>query len=265
MNRSTLAVWALLAALLIGGGRPGRAQANAPQANAPQANAAQTVTTQGPPDVLLIVSQRPRGGDLLDLTYGKTVPRDQVRRDLAALSRETGWALSAPKITDATPAVRPSQHYAIGPMTGAEFTTPLAVQAETHSLPISAIASAFRGYRRVAAVFFTAPGFSFQGPRQYADKNVRVTLAGGGTSYTCQIEILDPNFTRLDLPLSQPSPGPPAGPRLPVLLGVVGAAAGVALLVYFVLARLTGRSAPVTGPPPTDQTRPTEEERKTPA
>lgn len=207
---------------------------------------AQTASAQpiGPPDVLLIVSQRPTGGDLLNLTYGKTVPHDQVRRDLAALAHETGWTLSAPKITDAAPAVRASPGRALGRMTGVVVTTPQAVQAETHSFPISAIASAFRGYRRIAAVFFTAPGFTFQGPRAYADKNIKVTLAGGGTSYTCQIEILDPSFSRLDLPLSQPAPStrPRTGTRTAALLAVVGAAAGTGLLVYLLLVRRMGRA-----------------------
>ena len=215
------------------------------------------VQTAGPPDVLLIVSQRPTGGDLLNLTYGTTVPHAQVTKDLAGLSRETGWSLSAPAITDSVPEGKHLPGQPVIKMTGAEFTTTQAVQPQTHSFPIDAIASAFRHYHRIAVVFFTAPGFVFQGPREYADNNIKVTILGGGTSYTCQIEILNPNFGSLNLPLSQPAPGASRRSPITALLLVLAAAAGTGLIVYLMTARLTRRAAPV-------EASRSEEEAKTP-
>ncbi len=215
-----------------------------------------TVQTAGPPDVLLIVSQRPTGGDLLNLTYGKSVPHAQVTKDLAALAHETGWSLSAPSITDSVPEGKHLPGLPLVKMTGAEFTTAQAVQPQTHSFPIDAIASAFRSYRRIAVVFFTAPGFVFQGPREYADNNIKVTILGGGTSYTCQIEILNPNFGALNLPLSQPAPGAAGRTPAPLtaLLLVLAAAAGTGLIVYLMTARLSQRPVPVEAPPIEEKT-----------
>lgn len=218
------------------------------------AHAQTKVQTAGPPDVLLLVSQQPAGGDLLSLTYGKTVPHTQVTKDLAALSRETGWALGKPAITDDRP---PTSRNPLPAMTGVEVTTPQAMQPQTHSFPIDAIASAFRGYRRIAAVFFTPPGFVFQGPREYADNTVKVTIINSGAIYTCQIEILNPNFTSLDLPLSQPAPGTPRRSPVTALLLVLAAAAGTGLIVYLMTARLSRRPMPVEAPRP-------EKEAKTP-
>ncbi len=219
------------------------------------------VQTAGPPDVLLIVSQRPTGGDVLNLTYGTSVPHAQVEKDLAALARETGWALGSPTITDALPSVQPSKRRPLSKMTGVVLTTPQAVQIQSHSFPIDALASAFRGYHRIAVVFWTAPGFVFQGPREYADKNIKVTVTGSGTSYTCQIEILNPNFSALDLPLSQPAPGSARRSPSPVraLLLIVAAAAGTGLAVYLLTARLSRRPVPMEMPLPE------EDKQKTPA
>lgn len=226
------------------------------------AQAQTKVQTAGPPDVLLIISQRPTDGDVLNLTYGKSVPHAQVTKDLAALARETGWVLGPPTITDALPGMENSKRHPLTKMTGVVLTTPQAVQPETHSFPLNAIASAFRGYRRSTVVFFTAPGFTFQGPREYADKNIKVTIAGTGTSYTCQIEILDPNFSTLNLPLSQPAPG--AARRSPVLalLLVLAAAAGTGLVVYLMTARLSRRPVPVEAPRTEEQAKTPVEERR---
>lgn len=213
------------------------------------------VQTAGPPDVLLLVSQQPTGGDLLSLTYGKTVPHAQVTKDLAALARETGWALGPPAITDAQP---PSSRHPLPAMTGVEVTTPQAIQPQTHSFPIDAIASAFRSYRRIAVVFFTAPGFVFQGPREYADKNIKVTITEtSSTSYTCQIEILNPNFGTLNLPLSQPAPGTARRSPIMALLLILAAALGTGVFVYLLMARASRSPVPVDAPR-------TEDEAKTP-
>ncbi len=221
------------------------------------ASAQTSVQTVGPPDILLLVVQRPTGGDQLNLTYGTTVSHAQVTKDIIALARETGWALGTPTITDAQP---PSSRYPVNAMTSVVVTTPQAVQPQTHSFPIDALASAFRSYRRIGIIFFTAPGFVFQGPREYADKNIKVTIAEtSSTSYTCQIEILDPNFSSLNLPLSQPAPGAARRPVSPTaaLLLVLAAAAGTGLIVYLLMARLSRRPVPVEAPR-------TEEEAKTP-
>ncbi len=224
-----------------------------------QSPAPLTVQTAGPPDVLLIVSQQPAGGDLLNLTYATVVPHAQVTQDLAALARETGWSLSAPAITDSVPEGKHLPGQPLTKMTGVVVTTPQAVQPQTHSFPIDALASAFRHYHRIGVVFFTAPGFDFQGPREYADKNIKVTIIGSGTSYTCQIEILNPNFGALNLPLSQPAPG--AARRTPArttaLLLILAAALGTGIFVYLLMARAS------RSPEPVEASR-TEEEAKRP-
>ena len=244
----TAFAWLLLTSILLATLAPGRAQAPAPL----------TVQTAGPPDVLLLVIQQPTGGDRLSLNYGRIIPHAQVTKDLAALARETGWALGPPTITDSNPPVKLNPRLGIGRTTGAEFTTAQAVQPQTHSFPINAIASAFRGYRRIAVAFLVAPGFTFQGPREYADKNIKVTiLETSSTSYTCQIEILNPNFTSLDLPLSQPAPGTARRSPVTALLLVLAAAAGTGLIVYLMTARLSRRPMPVEAPRP-------EKEAKTP-
>ena len=218
----------MLAVLMLALSLPGQAQT-------PPA----PVTVSGPPDVLVIVYQQPGGADQVDITYARTVPHAQAMQDYQALTQAAGWPVSTHRIEDAAAPM----HSRSGPMTSIVFQALGVVQDATHTFPIQTFAQAFHAYKRINVVFFVGPQFQFQGPRSYADANIRMTLDQRGTAYVYAVEVLNPQMISL----------PPLGTAPPLtrhrspgllLLGIFGAAALAGLLVYFLTARLTPKALP---------------------
>ena len=195
------------------------------------------VTVSGPPDVLVIVYQQPGGADQVDITYARTVPHAQAMQDYQALTAAAGWPVGTHRIQDAAAPM----HSRSGPMTSIVFQALGVVQDAAHTFPIQTFAQAFHAYKRINVVFFVGPQFQFQGPRSYADPNIRMTLDQRGTAYVYAVEVLNPQMTSLP-PLGTAPPA--AGRRSPglLLLGIFGVAALAGLIVYFLTARLTPKA-----------------------
>lgn len=219
----------------------------------------------GQPDVVVLVYRQPGQADLVDITYAHLVPHAQAQRDLDALAQASGWAVGPSRVTDGSapvPQKMPTDGSAPVPrrmaMTSSVFTAPGVVQPETGALPVEPFVTAFRSYKRLALIFSVGPGFPFQGLRDYADKNVQVALEQRGTAYTYQIRILNPQFTRLNLPRTQPTAATAgaasrrASPWV-LFLGILAAAGAAGVLVYVLMARKT--------PPPPANTDALAEER----
>jgi len=194
----------------------------------------------GPPDVLVLIYQRPGLGDQIDVTYKHTVPHAQALADLSALASATGWPIGASRITDAAPPTQGRN----GLMTSSVFTVPGAIRDDTHTFPVEAFVTAFRSYRRIGLIFIVGPGFQFQGIGDYADNNLRISLDQRGSVFNYQIEVLNSGFGQLDLPRSQPLAGAARPARSPLaLLGtVLAAAAAAGIAVYFLTALLARRA-----------------------
>ena len=214
---------------------------------------AQTPVPSGPPDIVVIVYQRPGLGDQVNVTYARVVPPAQAQRDLQALAQTAGWTVQGSRITNDTPPVRGK----VGAMTSASFVVAHAIDDTSHTFPLEALITAFRPYKRLALVFFVASGFQFQGLGQYADKNVQVAMEQHGSAYTYQIQILNPNFNKLDLP--QPTQGAAGRSRrspLLLLLGILVAAGAAGVIVYVATARLAAPEKPLNEKPADEKTRP---------
>lgn len=226
----------ILAALMLALSLPGHAQTAAP-----------AVTVSGPPDVLVIVYQQPGGADQVDITYARTVPHAQALRDYQALTQAAGWPVGTHSIKDAAAPM----HSRSGPMTSVVFQALGVVQDATHTFPIQTFAQAFRSYKRINVVFFVGPQFQFQGPRSYADPDIRMTLDQRGTAYVYAVEILNPSISSLPQIGSLP---PATGHRSPglLLLVIFGAAALAGLIVYLLTARLTQKAPPQENTKDTD-------------
>ena len=210
----------LLLVLLFAFNMPSHAQTAAP-------------TITGPPRVLILVYQQPGGLDQISITYDPKVTQAQAAADMDALTQATGWPISSRSITEtASPLTnRP------GAMTSVTFAVPGAVQDSSHTFPVEALARVFRRYKRLNAVFIVGPQFGFQGARSYADNNIKVVLDQHDSSYVYQIQVLNENFRRL--PEVQAAGRPSHRSALGIMLDILGAAAGVGLVVYLLTARLS--------------------------
>lgn len=227
MRRGGMAA-VMAATLAIGAAGPGRAQT--PPVAVPS----------GPPDVLLLVIPQSGRADAVNITYAHTVPHAQAQRDLDALARETGWVLSPGRVTDAPSPIKPGKR-----MTSGVSTIAAGVLENSPELPVEQVLAAFRAYKRLALIFSVAPGYQFQGPRDHADNDVQIALQQRGALYTYQVRILNPQFTRLNLPEPVGAAGSVPRRRSPwvLLLGILAAAGAAGVLVY----ALMSRNAP---PPP---------------
>jgi len=197
-------------------------------------------TPTGPPDVLVIVIQRPGLGDQVGVTYAQTVPRGQAQHDLQAFAQAAGLTPQETEIVDGPSPVKGRT----AKMTSMSFMAPGVIQTEVHAFPLEALIGAFRGYKRLNFIFITDSRFQFQGLRQYADNHVRLTLEQHGSAYTYQVQVLSANFDLLNLPPSdiaaQQSGGIKTVSRSPLLifLGVLAAAGAAALLIFFLMTRI---------------------------
>lgn len=216
---------------------PGQAQTAAP-----------AVTVSGPPDVLVIVYQQPGGADQVDITYARTVPHAQALQDYQALTQTAGWPVSTHSIKDAAAPM----HSRSGPMTSIVFQALGVVQDATHTFPIQTFAQAFHAYKRLNVIFFVGPQFQFQGPRSYADTNIRMALDQRGAAYVYAVQILNPQMTSLPPLGTAPLPAGHRSPGL-LLLGIFGAAALAGLIVYLLTARLTQKAPPQENTQDTDR------------
>lgn len=206
-------------------------------------NAAHAAPASLRPDVLILVYALSSGQGQVGVTYPTVVPHAQAQRDLKALQAETGWRFSGVKITDLPPPIQNAR----GKMTGLECTVSGALTPRSDTLEVAPFVNAFRGYHQIGLTYFTEPGFGFQGLRDYADAHVQIAMSQHGTTYSYQIVVRDPHFSKLTLPRYQMPPGQVrsvsarsdasrAGrPWLVVL--VVLAALGAGAFVYTLLAR----------------------------
>ncbi len=214
----------MLGAVLLALAAPGRAQ------GPPAASSS--------PDVLVLVFQRPGLGDQVSITYNRLVPHAQVQQDLMALRSATGWLLGRVQVSDDRAPVQKGRF-----LTGAKFIVPNVVQNATHTLPVGAFITAFRSYKNLALIFIADSSFQFQGWRQYADNNVRITLDQHGSAYTYRVAILNSQFDRLNLSAPPVSHQTRRVSPLLLLLGIALAAAATGILVYIITDRLTPKSA----------------------
>lgn len=206
------------------------------------AQAPPSTASSGRPDILVLVIQQPGQADLVDITYARTVPHAQAQRDLDALAQASGWAIGPGHITDAAAPVQQKMT-----MTSSVLSIPGVVQDQTHLLPVAPFVTAFRPYKRLALIFNVGSQFQFQGPHDFADKDVQIALEPHGTPYTYQIRVLNPQLAPLNLSQPQVQVGAASRRASPwvLFLGVLAAAGAAGVLVYALMAQKT----PPTPPP----------------
>ncbi|MEO7719389.1 MAG: hypothetical protein ABIY70_24570 [Capsulimonas sp.] len=195
------------------------------------------------PDLLLLVYASDKGDSQMALTYPGIASKAQVSRDIAALQASTGWAIKGVTVTEDVAPVRGAKQK----MTSAVFSAPATVPATAQYFQIEPIIDALRVYPQVAITYFVTPKFQFHGLRGYEGKDVSITLDQHGSTYSYRVQIRDPKYRKLNLPLYQPSEASIRtaaqnnSDRAPIhvwqvaLIGVVAAIAGG--LVYVAMAR----------------------------
>lgn len=212
---------------------------------------AQTVAMPpGPPDVLVLVFQRPGLGDEVGITYARTIPHTQAQRDLQALAQAGSFTPGDIHIVDGASPVRGRA----ARMTSVSFVAPGVIHDETHAFPLEALIQTFRGYKRLTFIFFATSRFQFQGWQRYADNHVQIAMEQHGSAYTYQVQILNAQFDQLNLPQTGTAAGATTGTRpvrrspLALFLGVLVAAGAAGVLIFLLMTRLVAAPAKADAP-----------------
>ena len=217
---------------------------------AAHAQAASPANTQGhvqQPDVQVLVAPGPSGQEMVDLTYPKVITRPQATGDVAAVAKAANVQVGNMEITNSAVTLRGVKPT---PMTSATFITQgmLPTAGKGTAFHIEPWIVALRGYPFLAITYLMPPQFAFNGLRSYRSSDVEVWLDQRGATYTYHVHVLNPQLTKLNLPLTQPdmrqtqlAENRQRQMRIRilglVLVGAVAVAAGYS--VYTLLSRLT--------------------------
>jgi hypothetical protein len=182
--------------------------------------------------------------ETINLTYPAAVPHTQVKRDIYALQQSLGAQFSAVHIEDAPPPIQGDRTM----MTSARFMAIHALANTPNTVAVEPLIMALKPYKHVSVHYFVAGGFKFQGLRNYADKYVTIAFTPTGATYSYDIHINDPSFTRLNLPIyvvdpatiqvaAAPPPAPAAKHSPWIVLAIFVGALALGGVVYTVLSR----------------------------
>jgi len=197
------------------------------------------------PDILILDFVSGSGTETVNLTYPATVPHVQVKRDIAALQTALGCKFYSVHVVDALPPF-PGEKTK---MTSASFAGVHAFANTPNTIAVEPLILALKPYKHLALHYFVDSGFQFKGLRDYQDKFVTIAFTPASSTYSYDIHITDPGFTKLNLPVYAPDPAtvqtaavvpPTAQPvhRNPwIILVIAVVAVGLGGLVYTVLTR----------------------------
>ena len=168
------------------------------------------------PRVLVLANQLdPSGMANISLSYTKTVPDADARRDFDEIARGTGWTILEGPTLSASPGSKPETPA----MSSVEFTAANALPSTPGSLPIEPLALALKRFTPTELVFIMRPDFQFRGLRDFENEFVDIHLRRNANAYSYRLRIKRADFTRLNLPGIVPVGRPAAVPPPPAQSG----------------------------------------------
>lgn len=212
----------------------------------PLASRAAELQNVNRPDILILDFASQSGIETINLTYPATVPHAQVKRDIAALETSLGTQFHSVQIEDAPPPFPGEKNK----MTSASFQATHALANTPNTVAVEPLILALRPYKHLTVHYLVDSSYKFEGLRDYQDKFVTIAFTPATSTYSYDIHINDPGFTKLNLPMYVPDPAtvqvtaapttPPTtpahkGPWIIVAIAVVALALGG--VVYSVLTR----------------------------
>jgi hypothetical protein len=165
---------------------------------------AQPPRVQSAPDVQVLVFGPKTGVDQVNITYPTVVPRAQVARDINSLAALSSWPMGGVLIQNTA---MPLIGVKAVPMTSVTFDAQGAVRNDQKAFWLEPFVVALRPYKKLSISYMVPKEFAFSGLQNYSDSHVHIALQRHGLVYTYLVAIDNPNFTRLNLPMWQPTSG----------------------------------------------------------
>lgn len=194
------------------------------------------------PNVLVLVLGGFGAYDQVSINYTGVVALPKAQADLDASASIGKWqALNARGETKSSGGPNPT------PTTSISFEAKGIIGYGNGTLPLEPFITALKRFEFIEIDYIVPNGFSFQGLEDFENPYVKIQLSPTGNSYRYRVVVKDTGFTKLDLPLLQPTKpkqapetGMPLGARiaLGVGLGLLGGAA-VYMVTTYILKRKT--------------------------
>ncbi|GEM_PF-3393498 len=204
------------------------------------------------PDAQIVVLLLPTGEFEVSSVYPKKVPQKDAEARMRTVLDLTKW--KAGELHYANESTSFSRK-PLKNLSSVSFTTQSGVvDPVAGTLDVAPFIRAFRDLNRIHVTYFLPANFTYRGPREYADKNVDLRLAGGQGTLTYVVNIKNHQLDSVNLPRTQaeaeasaarasassePAPVPGGfGGKLALL---VAAAAGVGVLIFALTSRVVRR------------------------
>lgn len=192
------------------------------------------------PNVLVLIMGSPNAREMVSINYTDVVALTTAQADLDNMASLGGWSP-----TGARGETRSSGGPDPVESTSISFQAHI-IGYDKGVLPIESFITALKRFKFIEIDYLTPTTFHFNGLRDYEDKYVKIDLKSmGPNTHRYRITVKNAGFTKLDLPLTQPTEpvevqqtGYTVGQRL--LLGLLfglGGALVVYILTSFILRR----------------------------
>jgi hypothetical protein len=195
------------------------------------------------PKVLVLVLGGFGANDQVSINYTGVVALPTAQADLDTIASIGKWRpVNAKGETKSSGGPKPVL------TTSINFQAKGIIGNSSGTLPLEPFVTALKRFKFIEVDYIVPNGFSFRGLEDFENEFVKIQLSPTGNSYRYRVVVKNTGFTKLDLPLLQPTKPKPAPQRgmplgarvaLGVGLGLLGGAA-----VYFLTTLIVKRRTP---------------------
>lgn len=150
------------------------------------------------PEVIVLVLSGVGPFDQVAVNYDTVVSQRQTEEDIREIKRISGWPVRNLEIVthkDSTPGSKP--------VTSSRFEVPPIANKAEGTLPLEPFISALRRFRSIQVIYLIPGEFNFHGLKDFENDYVKIKLRQREGAYTYQVQVKNPEFDNLNLPLKE--------------------------------------------------------------
>lgn len=193
------------------------------------------------PDVLVLVLGGIGSSEMVSINYTGVVALPKAQADLDTIAAAGKWqATNARGETKSSGGPNPK------PTTSITFQAKGVIDYVNGALPLEPFIVGLKRFKFIEVDYMIPQTFQFKGLKDFENEFVKIQMSPSGNSYRYRIVVKNADFTKLGLPLAQPTAteskqvGMPVGKRVLLAFGLAILGAGI---VYLVTAYLLKRKA----------------------
>ncbi len=193
-----------------------------------------------PPEVIVLVLSGVGPFDQVAVNYANFISRRQTEKDIREIKRISGWPLRNINIVthkDAASGVKL--------INSSRFEVPPIANKTEGTLSLEPFISALKRFKSIQVIYLVPGEFRFRGLKDFENDYVKIKLKQREGAYTYQVQVKDPRFDNLNLPLKEDMSTEMQKTNMSVaarLVRVLIVAFAGGILVYLIAARFSRSS-----------------------